>query len=142
MFDRLKRAKSFILRAKPPPVELDLSEASHLRRTTPINSKVLAVVRDQTLRQNSNSKIEKPTKATNKDIEASEKSKIHPKEEVNYQFKNKEDERHNTDRKQINALAEFKQETTGKKVSRSKSARESRSQFMKRYPNTFHVEDV
>lgn len=155
MFEKLKRAKSFLGRAKPPPVDLDLSEASHLRRTTPISPEVLSEVRDKTLRQNSTQNRKQCTtkhiddkkcsRVSNKDLEdcSSKSNTLSEEQQMKYEFitLNSQEKHHNTDLKLVCKFASFKQEISGKKLSRSKSARESLSQFMKRYPHKIHVED-
>lgn len=151
MFEKLRRAKSFIGRTKPRQ-ELDLPETSHLRRTIPINSQVLFGVTDETLRQNvgtqgTNHHVDgkkSNNKTHNRDLEDSVRSSVNPEDiTINHQFKRLtlQEKRDTIDRKQVSGFNKSRQETTGKKVSRSKSARETRSQFVKKFPNKYILDE-
>lgn len=148
MFEKLKRAKSFVIRSKPRP-ELDLPETSHLRRTIPINAEALFGNRDATLRHNytqqevqgasrytSETKIDKRRDVIPDD---SVRSNSRQEEQIDEQFKRLTFQvwRDTIEQNQKTELNNYKQNTTGKKVTRSKSARETKSQFMKKYQNKF-----
>lgn len=149
MFEKLKRAKSFVIKPKPRR-ELDLPETSHLRRTTPINTAALFGDRDATLRHNHaqqevqgtsyytcEKKIDKTREVTSNDCA---RSNNRQEEQTDEQFKRFtfQEWRDAIEQNQKTQLNNYKQNTTGKKVTRSKSARETKSQFMKKYQNKFN----
>lgn len=152
MFEKLKRAKSFIVRAKPRE-ELDLPETSHLRRTTPINTENLFGPRHGTLRNQDNQvqstshhKQEKTlNKTRNADVTRySAKTEIHPEvKDLEERLKGLtvQQLRDTIDRKHVPEVHNYKPPATGRKLSRSKSARETRTQFLKKYENKFNKHD-
>lgn len=148
MFEKLKRAKSFVIRPKPRP-ELDLPETSHLRRTIPINTEVLFGDRNENIRHSSQQEVQstsqyirqnKLDKACNVNSNDGMKSNIPHEEQIDEQFKRLtfQEWRGTIDKNQKAEVSNYRQNTTGKKVTRSKSARESKSQFMKKYQNKFN----
>lgn len=149
MFEKLKRAKSFVIRPKPRQ-ELDLPETSHLRRTIPINTENLFGNKDETLRHNSAQPEEqsashytrerifdKMRNVTSNDVKSNSRQ---GEEHIDEQFKRLtfQEWRDTIEKKQNTEVNNYRQNSTGKKVTRSKSARETKSQFMKKYQNKFN----
>lgn len=144
MFERLKRAKSFIGKSKPPQ-ELDLPENSHLRRTIPINTEVLFGVKqtsEKNVAQNNNKNfLRNDVKIIRKKLEENVKSKPNSDEQQSKsQIKTFTLQEHAGFSKAIIYETNYKPDKD-KKVLRSKSARESRAQFMKRYQNKYQINE-
>lgn len=169
MFDKLRRAKSFIIRSQPKE-EPELSETSHLRRVTPIKTKVLSARNLIDLSVTSEVRIT-PTTSEHLPIiqernvgrnfmqetctNVSEKKKSNNNWELQFgssdtkqttnQLRNMplKGKNESTSQKPVSNFHSGKQKTSGKKVTRSKSAREPRAQFMKKYSNASSLkEDV
>lgn len=146
MFDKLKRAKSFIGRTNAPR-ELDLPETSHLRRTTPIDSKVIFGIKEETLRRKHiqhfvDRSVETESKRDDKELDEDELH-INSQVESNDKLKqlNVQDFRSKNIWNQTRVFSNLKQEQPRKKITRTKSARESTSEYLKKYRNKFTMEE-
>lgn len=147
MFEKLKRAKSFVVKTKPPREELDLPETSHLRRTIPINTEILLRVSNDSLRQNSPGRLTRLNEREQKqnvektcDVDSRHKSHVTPDDKKfqdqfkRFTFQN-ECETFNHEK---NNNSFTSRETSKRKIFRSKSARDSKSNYMKKYANNFN----
>lgn len=149
MFKKLKRAKTFIARTKPKE-ELDLSETSHLRRTTPINTENQFALRYGTIRIQENQvqspshhKEERTVNPTrNADIKRySEKTHLQTDEKDLEEPLKKFQQLRDIQRTLVPEFNNQRPPASGRKLSRSKSARETRPQFLKKYENKFNKHD-